>query len=1138
MSFYVNGSFSKTSTFFRECNSVFGASPGNAVFTKVTMSAATAAEKQAYANWYSYYRTRMLAMKSAVGLAFKPLDDQYRVGFTRIGDTGVTGTSFVNVSDFDVAQKGVFYSTLYGATPSGYTPLRGALSKAGQYFAKKASGQIYDPVQYSCQKNFTMLSTDGYWNTDHETSSYGPYKLDGTTLVGQQDSTAARPMFDGTITTRKEITPHTVVRHQRSVYLRTTSTTWTRDDYSLGGVGQHNCNNPKRRVRKQEQRRNETQVDTVTNLQDNTGTYTRTVTFINGVQASDVNSSTSWSPSWSTTSSTTAPGSPTWTTWGNFGSAGNETSCLPNPTMPSPDPSNPTISSGPTPTNGTASNTLLSTDAPIAGSTTSSSTSSGGVSDSLADIAMYYYTTDLRAASLGNCSSPDVCENNVRAKGTDTATWQHMTTYTLGLGVNGTLQYQPDYGSSAVTSGDFYSIVQGTKNWPTPGDSKEGENVDDLWHAAVNGRGRYFSAASPTELETGLSNTLNEISAQEGAGAAAATSTLRPVAGNNYVFVGKYHTQSWHGDLERWTVNPGTGALTKTTLSALAQLNARIAAGTARNVYYFRPGTGNTGSLRSFTYANLSGDGRGGDFDNACGKSPALSQCAGFNAAQTASANSGASMVDFFLGASNPVYRDRPQKLGDLGNAAPAYVGETVFNYTENNYAAYRSAQANRTGVVYVASNDGMLHAFDAATLEEKWAYVPTGVMPKLYRLADNNYADAHQYYVDGSPTVGDIYVGGAWKTILVGGLGAGGRGYYALDITNPNSPLALWEFTDTDLGLTYGNPIITKRANGTWVVVFASGHNNNVSGGDGNGHLYVLDANTGQQQKKLGTFVAGGTPAGTATTPSGLAEINSWVDADVDNTSKRFYGGDLRGNVWRFDIDSLVQPFDAALQLAKLTVGSAAQPITTQPMLAELRYGGADHAVVYLATGRYLGVSDLANTDQQTIYALKDSLSATGLGDVRSAGNLVAKSLDLHDATLHQDRTIAPSLVNWSSADGWKLDLPSSGERVNVDMQLQLSVLSASANIPKSDACTTGGESWLYQLDLSTGGAVPGAAGGAAGRFLGTATTVGLTSVQLENGDQMTIITNARGELSTSRISSSVTLGPARRTSWRELAQ
>ena len=126
------------------------------------------------------------------------------------------------------------------------------------------------------------------------------------------------------------------------------------------------------------------------------------------------------------------------------------------------------------------------------------------------------------------------------------------------------------------------------------------------------------------------------------------------------------------------------------------------------------------------------------------------------------------------------------RSVGDIVNAEAVYVKTPLVNYADTGFAAYVSAQASRQGMVYAAANDGMLHAFNATTGAETWAYVPSIVLPTLYKLADKNYPALHQFYVDGTPVAGEIYDGSAWKTIVVGGLNNGGRGYYALDVTNP----------------------------------------------------------------------------------------------------------------------------------------------------------------------------------------------------------------------------------------------------------------------------------------------------------------------------------------------------------------
>ena len=332
---------------------------------------------------------------------------------------------------------------------------------------------------------------------------------------------------------------------------------------------------------------------------------------------------------------------------------------------------------------------------------------------------------------------------------------------------------------------------------------------------------------------------------------------------------------------------------------------------------------------------------------------------------------------------------------------------------------------------------------------------------------------------MDGSPTQGDAYFDGAWHTILVAGLNGGGRGYYALDITDPASPRALWEFTDTNLGYTYGNPIITKLKDGTWVVLVASGYNN-VTPGDGVGRLYVLNAGTGAVVRQIPTS------AGNQTTPSGLARINAWADNTlIDNTSLRAYGGDLLGNLWRFDINGDVgaSGYDAQL-LATLKDGLGnAQPITAKPELADA--GG--NAVVYVGTGRFLGSSDLSDTSQQSFYAIKDGLSAATIpstaifNNPRTLGSFVQQTETATTcpagtpATIcsagQSVRTSSHNVVDLGTKSGWFIDFPVLGERANTDPTLALGTLVFTTNKPDSGECVAGGYSYLYFLDYRTGG-------------------------------------------------------------------
>lgn len=1159
-----SGSLITSSTFYKECSSAIGSSPGSGVFTAVTVTTASA-DAQNYANWNAYYRTRMLMMKTSISQAFAGIDDKYRVGFTVISDptmSTATGKT-IDVADFTATQKQSFYTTFNAQTPNSWTPLRGALSKAGQYFANKASGQGSDPMQYACQKNFTILSTDGYWNTpdEHNTGgrsqstdpNYGPFQLDNTTRVGEQDAGAARPMRDGTVKTTTAVTPYTQQQHQTIRTTTTVTQTWQRFNYTLTACSKKAGGG--NTLTKQEQRNTAVmETDNADQAQVRTGSYNVTVTSVNDVAGTPVVGSTSWG-SWSNDGSvvtsknpvTPAPTAPTGT-WANYGSATTVATCSATAVLPSPNPSGIT-SLGNSSATGSPTTIAGATDAAVAGTTSSSDSFSGGSSDSLADVAYYYYNTDLRTKALGNCTGgkgSDVCNGTVTPVGNDTATWRHMTTFTLGLGASGTLTYTADYDSSSDTSTDYFKLKNGTKNWPNPGDDAGAVNIDDLWHAAVNGHGKYFSAKDPSTLARSLQDAINAVKQQTGSGSAAATSTLRPVSGDNGIYLAQYTSALWTGDLVAYKIDVTTGDVVTTVTDpnthvvsdaadwhAGAQLDKMVAAGTARKIYF-----NSAGSLAAFDYSHLTAAGLNGYFDNACSKSPALTQCGSLSSSDKTIANTGSNLVSFLSGQAFSVYRTRTKPenslggalLGDIEGGAPVFVGAPQFKYVDGGYAKFKTDNAARQRVVIAAANDGMVHAFKAETGDEMWAYVPTMVMSNLYILADADYANRHRYFVDGAPVVGDVYDGSAWRTILVGGLNAGGKGYYALDITDTKNPKLLWEFTNKNLGLSFGNPIITKRSNGQWVVAFGSGYNNNSDGGDGIGRLFVLDAVKGTQ------VISGGlaTTAGDGSHPSGLARVNAWVQDDTDNTAMRFYGGDLQGNLWRFDVDGRLSTDHSAnaVQMAQLVAGGKTQPITVIPQVALVQQSGFSYPVVYVGTGQYLGTKDLSTTDVQSIYGIKDPLDMTGLGDVRAGGTLVKQTISNAGST---SRTVGGTPVDWTTKNGWYVDLIDSGERVNVDPQIVFNVLTVSSNIPHSDACSAGGSSWIYRFDITTG--LSTQTDGTVGSFLGNKQIVGLTIYQLSDGTIVTTTTFADGTLGrTNKDTDIYTPSPARRTSWREL--
>jgi len=1139
-------------SFYNECRASLS-NPGP--FTWVTITTSSSAElRQKYANWYAYYRKRYLLMRTAMGRAIADLDEGYRVGFSRINDNSVRdGDAFRDVKTFDATQRANFYASLYGAAPNGGTPLRKALSKAGQYFANKASGQRYDPVQYSCQRNFALLSTDGYWNSDNGT------QLDGRSEIGQQDGTEDRPMRDDakavvttTVTHTAPATQQTVTTLTRTRTAQGTAVTTSSSRGSLFSTCRLQYT-----VTTQSATRIDTQVTRSYTPQTGTASYVTTTVTTDGVVTSGPTDGPLQTGNWINTPGGTTTTDPVQETLGTWTAQGRgSTSCS---STPGDDQTVFTQTSA-----GSWGNAQTSTAPDAAGVTTgvfvaqppvANTVATGGTPNTLADVAEYYYKSDLRNADLGNCksatSNEDTCADIVPALDSDPATWQHMNTFTIGLGVSGTIPYDRNY--LTQQSGAFVDLTAGRLDWPRPdgydgasGNSGNATNVDDLWHAAVNGRGQYYSALNASDLSDAITGVVNSLQAVPGAAAAAATSTVDLVAGDdNQVYRASYTTKEWTGDLQAFSLNGSTGVVGSTPLwSAQAKLDTRAPA--SRRIY--TKGAGGSG-LVSFDYDTLNATQRA-YFGNFCSQS-GIVQCASLSGADQQRANDGANLVAYLRGdrsyeaaskdAQNndiaALYRNRTHVLGDIINGAPVRVGKPPFAYGDNGYADFVTLNANRKPVVYVAANDGMVHAIsvdpeDGGT--ELWAYVPQAVMPNLYHLADKDYATNHRYFADGAPVIGDIQVGGVWKTILVGGLGGGGATYYALDVTDPLNPALLWEFSqsnDANLGLSYGDPLIGKLADGTWAVAFTSGYNNAAgffkgASGDGRGHLYVVNANTGALLRHISTGV------GDTSAPSGLARVNGWITSRTDNTIERIYGGDLRGNLWRFDLDDRVPPNRGALKLATFgLIGGGVQPITVKPELVEID----QKAVVLVGTGRYLGATDIDDSTQQSLYAVKDPLTAVGWGDVRSdTTNFVQQTFEMV-STGSLTATLTDKPLDWATQAGWWVDFPHARERVNTDMRLLANTLLVATAIPSGDACVSGGQSWLYTVDASNGGAL---GNDPAGNLWSTTSLIaGMTLVRDASGNIRSIVQNTDGTITQKELGgASSGMGSARRSSWREL--
>ncbi len=823
---------------------------------------------------------------------------------------------------------------------------------------------------------------------------------------------------------------------------------------------------------------------------------------------------------------------------------------------------------------GTALPALISPNPAVTAGLVTSTSVPGGTPNTLADVAMYYYKTDLR-------QSGPYALGNVPSTTKDFYQEQHMTTFTLGLGLQGNMNYTSTYENNSQS--DFGRIKSaangcpwsgaGTCDWPavvTTGGSPGGTPaaLDDLWHAAVNGRGVYYSASDPNSLVNGLAGVFAALKTQTASASSAAASNPNLTQTDNFLYSSTFRTVAWDSEIVAYRLDPATGALqvvldpvtklpvTPVVWSADAQLNAQVQlTSDARTIWTLDPTAAS--KLKPFLFANLSASAtpplaaEQSFFANQC---LALSQCPLLTPAQQTAANDGTNMVNYLRGQKGnegTLYRLRANVLGDTINAVPAYVRVPSAGFLDlvtPSYLTFQTANASRQAVLYVAANDGMLHAFNGDTGAELWAYVPTIVFPLMARLATDTWDVQHKYLVDGSPQTGDVYdvTAKAWKTILVGGLNSGGSGFYALDITDPANPKGLWQFcndstlcatSDANMGLSFGSPIITKRKlDGKWVVIVTSGINNAAPAapsGNGQGWLYVLDAITGAVLDKATTG------AGSTTTPSGFAKISAYADNfNIDNTALYVYGGDLLGNLWRFDLG--VSP-PAALLMATLK-DSAGKPqsITTRPELGLIN----SNRVVFIGTGRYLGLSDVADpitqspplpwAYNQSLYAIKDNNAS--YGDPRSV--LIQQTLVDTGGTT---RTTSKNPVNFAVNAGWFVDFnpanTSPGERVNIDPQLVLGTLVLQTNIPNNNACTVGGDSFLYQFDYASGQYVSTATGQVVAQKTYGQLGVGFAIVRTNSGVIKAEQSFSGGKLPvTAGIFIGSGKGAGRRVSWREL--
>ena len=569
---------------------------------------------------------------------------------------------------------------------------------------------------------------------------------------------------------------------------------------------------------------------------------------------------------------------------------------------------------------------------------------------------------------------------------------------------------------------------------------------------STHGRGKYFQANNSAGLTSALNLALSDIYAKAGSGGGGAASSSTLATGTRY-YQTLYDPTDWHGTINAFNLNPATGesdSLAWTT-------DTTITANTTAPVFETW-----AASRVPLDYLNLT----------------ATQQAA--ITATLPTGVTGPELIAWAKGTANTKLRARTRLLGDLINtnmavAMPSAKTSTDFG-TGPSYTDYLDRKAASMPLrLLVNANDGFFNVINGDG-RRTYAYMPSTALTSLGTIASTTYGSGvHKFTVDGPISVFDTQqTGGAWRTIAVGGLGAGGKALFGIKLFEGTSSTvsALWEvkapdvYPSTDkfsnLGYTYSKPEAARMANGTGIVVVGNGYGSFT----GRASLFVLNASTGELITEIPTPVID-----SGETDNGLSSVRLLVNAQ--NVVQAAYAGDLKGRLWKFDLSGAgASSWKVAYNGAPMftALGKANQPITVQPLILDHPQNGK---IIYFGTGKFLETADKQTVSQQAFYAVWDADGAPGgLGE----GNLQRQdSVETVNDTGGSYFTSTKKPVDWTTKRGWYIPLfvstPYIGERIIFPAQTTRGrILFTTAAVNSTDPCESTGTGRLFELDAATG--------------------------------------------------------------------